>query len=486
MPFTSGSVKTLNQVFSAMTTFAAANGWTILDGAQHNGAVNTFPLNYRYYRLVLRNPLSGSILQISKLKLRATAGGSNLTLTPAMLTFTPDDLLTDLPANLLDDSFLTQVDLEPDDAGPINVTFGANQLLRQIVIGVTTATYGPTSVEVYASHDGTANSWMLAHIFTGLVWSANEEKLLTLPADGNYFASSTPTGGPRFPCEYRLRGPGYDAARRVYVNFRLWLDLTSGNSGCYMNGATDYNALIPEMHLQQQALIVTKEPVFVVEAESDDMDYWVYVNSLRIILVVRSATGDYASMYAGFVSAFANPDQHPSPLYLAGTSPNTFYNWDVANASNSSFFDPGTAGGQILEWDGLWNDVSNNQVVSLAGHQPASEPLYWVYPWHLGLALSSSASAPLGFPMSGWSNQANGFHWLKNFVATLQDELPVLDAIIYGREYGAVGKLQGVVAIPGSASLVPEQVLVIGGQNYRVFPKRVIREDSQWFAVQEL
>lgn len=76
-------------------------------------------------------------------------------------------------------------------------------------------------------------------------------------------------------------------------------------------------------------------------------------------------------------------------------------------------------------------------------------------------------------------------HLLNSVQATDQDDLPTLDAVVTGPTYGALGALQGVVAIPGSGLLVAETIASIGGSDHRLFPNRTRRLGNSWVGIQE-
>lgn len=483
MPFTSGNVKTLNEFVDAMATYAVAQGWTLLAGSENQSDSGVFPINSRYYRLRIVDSLDNDIRLAGPFRVRATPGGANVT--PTSISLSSGSTGANTEQNLLTTG---EWDALPTDDAFFNFDFGANQLIRELVLtGPSIGNRGPQIVELYRSEDN--RNWDLIRKWTGLSWGASETKILTLPADSSIHFSATPSGGVRRGCEYWLQGPGYDVTRRVYLGFKLFVDLNNLNHGMYLNGATSF---VAALGFDGQLNGNENGPVFVIDCSGESIDYWLYVNSTRIIAVLRSAAGDYASFYAGFVGAFANPDQHSNPIYLAGTSPRlsggTYYLWNEANTSNSCFFNPGEGGGQLLDWDGQWVNVSNNAKNVSAGHRAFGNPQMWVFPWSVGSAMNLSVP-PLstqGFPAGGANNQSNNIHWLKNLRITLQDELPVIDAIVQGKTYGHRGVLQGVIAIPGAASVVPEQVINVSGVNYRVFPRRTIREGSQWCAIAEI
>jgi hypothetical protein len=87
--------------------------------------------------------------------------------------------------------------------------------------------------------------------------------------------------------------------------------------------------------------------------------------------------------------------------------------------------------------------------------------------------------------LSGDTDGGTG-HFLSSIQPTLQDDLPVIDAVVMGPAYGALGALQGVVCIPGGGILAAEAIIDIGGDDYRTFPNRTRRLGNSWAAIQEI
>lgn len=492
MSFTSGNVKSINEFMDAAAAFAVANeSWIILDGSENQSDVGTFPFNSRYMRIEFADSVD-SDLRIQYFEARATLGGASLGVSE---TNSYNVIGGDTTGLEFFQMFLqNDTDWNPTTSvASFDYDFGVTQTVREIVVGSSSsfASRMPTTVRVYRSEDG--EYWDLIHTFSGLSWAASENKVLSLPADATNFSSSTASGGVRRPCKYVLQAPGYDAERRVLVGFELFQDFTDGNQGFRLQGYTGYDSGL-DFDNQLNACPIGDCPIFVVDNFGEDIDYWLYVNSSRMIGVLRAGANDYAAFYAGFLASFANPDQHSNPIYIGGTSPNLntstvgFLRWNEADTRNSSFWDPGEGGGQFLDYKGDWINTYNNTDDSSLGRRPRGNTTFGtasIAPWFNGASSSVSNSSNDSQSISGNFNETNGDHFLKNQVITLQDELPVFDALLFTSDYGHVGALQGTVAVPGASVLTPEQTITINAVTYRVFPKRTIRDDAQWFAVAE-
>jgi hypothetical protein len=499
MSFTSGNVKSINEFMDVMAAYAVTNeSWVILDGAENQSDSGAFPLSSRYYRLDFDTPASGTIVSIGAFDMRATVSGADLGMTEPNSYYNSGSQAGEEFDDIFDGSSATYWESSVEDFASFYYDFGADQLIRELKVtawnnGTSGGSRMPTRIRLYRSEDGFY--WDRVQTWTGLSWSPGETKLLALPADLAYFSSSTLTGGVRRPCKYVLQGPGYDAERRVYVGFEIIQDFTDGNQGFRFQGYTGYDGSL-DFDNQLNALPFSDTPLFIIDNSGEDIDYWLYVNSQRITACLRSAAGDYAQFYVGFVSSFANPDQHPNPLFLGGTTPNigtdtvtAFLLHNEADSRNAAFWDPGTNGAKLLDYKGDWLSVNNNREITSLGRYPitsVSDNECFIQPWHFGTCTAVATFGDYTYPQTGNNFDVNGDHFLKRQIISLQDELPVFDAIVSSPDYGHVGALQGVIGVSGAGALVPEQTITVGGVTYRIFPKRTLRDDAQYVGIAEL
>lgn len=477
MPFASGNCRTPNEFMEELITLATANGWTLLRGSESLGDSGEFPVTARYLRITFSNPQTNGNTTVAGLVLRETAGGSNLVLDPAQLSASGyNDGFP--PENVLDGLSTTWWDGDPEGNSQLIYDFVTPQAIRQVLLRAPslTAVHMPRTI-AFARSDDRLNwdTFYVAPVVT--LWTAGETKSFTFPIDGTSTITSTTSGGVRRPAEFWLQGPGYDAARRVILGFQTTYDLGTGLGGLLLNAAISFDSTKAWADMERS---LTDFPKLAVDITSEDMDYWVYVNSTRIIGVIKAASSDYAGFYSGFLAAFGDPDQYPFPLYVAGTTTETLdLADDAVNSSNSNFWDPGIGGGRVMDQLGVWQSVGNQQN-SGSNLRPIASSPYHLYPWHHGIASNDGMFGSLSGDTDGGNT-----HLLISLKATLQDDLPTLDALVMSPTYGALGALQGVVAIPGAGLLSAETVIEIGASDYRLFPNRTRRLGNAWVGIQE-
>lgn len=478
MPFASGNCRTLNEFLEAMIELATDNGWALLRGAASLNDSGEFPVTTRYLRIACSNPQDSGFIRLSGLNIRETVGGSNLSLDPAQLSSSGFNSGSP-PENVLDGLATTWWDATPNSLAYLYYDFVTPQTIRQIVLRAASpsAVYAPRTLSFARSDDGI--NWDTFYTApTVSLWTAGETKLFTFPLDGTNLQSSTTSGGARRPVEYWLEGPGYDEARRVVLGFRTDYNLVSGLGRVILNAATSYDATKSWANMENS---LSNYPRMATDASGEDLDYWVYVNSLRIIGVVKASAADYATFYSGFMSAFGNPDQYPFPLYVAGTTTeNTSLTFNAVNPANGAFWDPGANAGRVLDQLGTWRGVGNQQVATGSLLRPIAQSDYYVSPWHQGVANSSGMFGSLSGNTNGGTD-----HLLTLLKPTTQEDLPTLDALVMSPNYGALGALQGVVALPGGGLLTPETTVEVNGDTYRVFPNRTRRLGNSWVGIQE-
>lgn len=478
MPFASGNCRTLNEFLEEVIDLATLNGWTLLRGAGSLGDSGEFPITTRYLRITCSNPQEAGAIRVSGLGIRETEGGANLTLDEELLT--ASGFSTGFgPENMLDGLSTTWWDGNPNSLAYIYYDFVTPQTIRQITLRSPSpsATFMPRTLAFARSDDGINwDTFYTAPIVS--LWTAGETKLFTFPMDGTSTASSTTSGGVRRPVEFWLQGPGYDAARRVILGFRTDYNLAAGRGRVLLNAATSYDSTKAWENMENS---LTDNPRMAVDAAGEDLDYWIYVNSTRIVSMVKASAADYAGFYSGFLAAFGDPDQYPFPLYVAGTTTEGIaLAHDAINPANGNFWDPGTGGGRVMDHPGVWQSVSNQQNSNGPVLRPHFEPSQYVYPFHHGAANGSGMFTSL----SGDTDGGIG-HLLASIQPTDQADLPTIDVLVMGSTYGAYGALQGVIAIPGGEVLAAETLITLGASDYRVFPNRTRRLGNSWIAIQE-
>jgi hypothetical protein len=486
MPFTSGTAETPSVLMEAMNAHLTANGWIKLQG---NTDLRTdSPVDARYWRVLWNETeaTNDDFRELRNLEFRTTLGGANVATIPANLTSNTTPTSGDWGDVLGSDTARITADIN-DDPFWLQYDFGAATTVREVVIKADTDNYAPRDLRVQFSTD--AITWTTMFQATGLSWVDQETKVFQFD-DGHRYSehaglnqprktgSSTDTSQASELCEdvYVWQGPGYDAARRVYVAAQGLTDPANSTHWIRFYSFIDYT---PGLHPSQQNGVNFRDCYLVMD--QNPVDYWFYSNSIRMALVTRSGVADYTSAYAGFMAAFALPDEYPQPLFVGATSDGATLSI-VQNPALSSFCDPGERRASWRDWNGTWDDVDNRDDAGGGNDDyllvPSSS---WTFPYHSG-KLGQSDAFPFGH---NGNNGEDGNHWLDRIVPGPAGELPVYPITVMNDPYGAVGALDGVFAIPGGNILAPLQIITINSQDYRVFPNRDRRQGHHWFVIRE-
>jgi hypothetical protein len=276
-------------------------------------------------------------------------------------------------------------------------------------------------------------------------------------------------------CDDRFiwQAPGYDANRRIYIEARGHSSLESSSNYIQFTLSPEYNSGTPGFGDQLGGYSSDTFLIF----DINPVEYWIYMNSTRLIIIVKSGADDYTSAYIGFLGAFADPDNYPHPLFMSATS----FQFDAYNVSDnrlSSMADPGDQAGVVRLWNNSWYFVENRNSSGITNLYKNS-PVTYTWPYHVGGA--GRGNWPFQF-VGDWVDFDN--HWLNQQDPTDQGDFPLYPVIVINREFGNIGALQGVYVIPGQV-VVPEQVITINAINYRAFPNRDRRDGCNWFLVRE-
>lgn len=504
MPFTSGTAATPSLLLKAINDFIVANGWTKLRGEEDMAVAS--PKAARYWRIVAyeQQTTGSNNYGVQLLNFRTTAGGANVTTNSA--NWSLNSLGTGTTSLLVSGGVVRSATINP---GPWILTydFGSPTIVREVYMrGDTSTALCIRDFMLQWSNDGEV--WTTMREWTGNVWTASEFKTFTI-ADGFVHTRHAGANAPRrsgrrtYWTDYSLQwtttaferdmsndtwiwqGPGYDATRRVYVHARGFARELDATCGIEWNYATAHDGAIPGFGGQAGSVsnpisggsVNARALLF----DSGTINYWLYVNSRRIVLVTRSGAQDYTSAYVGFLSAFGTPDQYPFPLFMSATSLD-FGSFTHGSSNNrlSMCADPGQHAGMVKLWDGLDITVGNRPDSAATNFYISTSSLTnlgWVWPYFTGATNSNS------YPEALMSSNSND-HFLGKMVATQQGHLPLFPAMVQNNPYGNIGVMDGVFCIPG-AGLTPLQVITLSGVNYRVFPNRTRRDGNNWMAVRE-
>jgi hypothetical protein len=496
MAFTTGTAKTPAALLNALNTFLTSNGWTRLRGDTDMNMAS--PKAARYWRMIATRSTATTVFGLNRLHFRTTVGGANVATIAANWNV---ELTTGTAASLIaggtnrashsSSSWNTWI-LEYD--------FGSPTIVREVAMtGDATANNSPTHFAIQWSHDRI--TWNNMETYAGLTWSNTELKTFTY-ADG-FVSTQHPDSTSPFRCgriedqglvtfaalgvgrecnndTWSWQGPGYDASRRVFVHMRGHFipSTNSGSIGIWAGTGFDAATLDPNLQPGVSPIDVC------LLTNAATLTYWFYVNSHRIVIVVKSGTLNYTSAYVGFLGAFVQPEYYPFPLAVLATSNSWLTTFDTANNNLSSITDPGTGMFSYRRWDTQWVTGQGRVTAGTADNNLSN---------FTGLRCSVWPAAFFGcnnsnnWPGSGGTNSTTSGtgRLVDRLVPTLQNEMPMFPAIMLDSEFGNVGTLSDVFAVPSGGILTPEQTITIGADTYRVFPNRDRRTNADWFAIKE-
>jgi hypothetical protein len=206
------------------------------------------------------------------------------------------------------------------------------------------------------------------------------------------------------------------------------------------------------------------------------MTYWFYVNDRRLVVVAKIGVY-YMSMYAGFFLPYALPDEYPYP-YFVGATTNQLLVYNQPDAGLRTFCDPGPGAAsymarQTLSWQSIVNSNFAANVVdsySGAGNEGA---VVWPFR-NLQVEDDFQASRDVA-----WSFFRLMRPLLNGVMPMFQ--LHILDAA----NETLAGVLDGVF-ITGGFNRVPEQVVEVDTQDYRLFINVNRNTPKHYFAMEEL
>lgn len=480
MPFATGTARGASELLVAIDTLVTANGWTRLRGNVDLDVAS--PKAARYWRLLWweNEDTNNDYRELNAIEVRATPGGAALSGTWSTKGHVSGDPPGYFRSGDIDDLiYYVQVDL------------GTPQIVREMMVQCQTDNESPRDFAIQWSNDGILWTTMMEQ--TGLSWVDNETKVFTFD-DGYVYpfhlstnqptrsggnadvgASYSATNGYRHRSNdyWIYEAPGYDSDRRAYIHLLGSTIIETDTCILQISLAPAHDPAIIDWGAQEGQYTGGIYHIF----NTAEINYWIYMNGHRLIVVTKSGTDDYTSSYMGFLAAFADPDNYPSPLFASATSYDA-QNYNVTNNRLSSMADPGDNAAVVRLWDNGWYYVENRKS-STANNLYKEFPPMWVWPYHAG-------GTDRGSWPYVWVGDYVDFdnHWLNQIVPTRQDDYAMFPCIVQDNVWGNIGVMDGVYCVPGG-SLVPEQQLTIDSINYRVFPNRDRRDGCNWFVVRE-
>lgn len=276
-----------------------------------------------------------------------------------------------------------------------------------------------------------------------------------------------------------LQGPGYDASRRVYIYMTPRYDLSVTTEWIQCNASIDFDSTLNDWYTSQKGILSRLDRPNYFMMSTEQVTYWIYSNSTRVIVIVKNGTNDYTSLYLGFMKSFTLPDNYQFPLYI-GTQGIDLVSMATSSSGYRSFQDP-SAGCSYRDWNGNWRVTRNHDTTNGAIDNPFYLSENWV--WPNGIGYSGRGT----FPRQTVGDHADfDSHYLDRIDPITSGDLPLIPCMVMNNQYGAIGSLDGVFAIPKGAVLSPEQTLTIGSDTYRVFQNRAKTAGNHYFAILEV
>lgn len=325
MPFTTGTALSPSDLMKQINTFITANGWVKLRG--ETDIVPASPKSARYWRILIVEQQIDHLhfFQLQNVEFRETVGGSNIATTTNNWSASSDDGInvvgnlvpTDEP---LDESYWQSQDVGNDGTAWVMYDFGAAQVIRQCVVKVKNDREAPSHFYIQWSHDKQVWTTMFAQL-PAPEWDDDESRIYNF-SDGFVYSDHASSTVKRSETRgqnkdwFVWQGPGYDADRRVYIGMRSDIDLPNNSHYLELRGFTDFGGTIFDLN-QEEGTDAAERPHLLFT--SGQVSYWLYVNSLRIILITKNDVSDYTSAYLGFGAAFAQPEDWAFPLIISGT-----------------------------------------------------------------------------------------------------------------------------------------------------------------------
>lgn len=501
MPFSTGTAVGASDLLNKINTHLVANGWSKLRG--ETDMVPASPKAARYWRFVVleTQTTSSSTRGLQLLNFRTTPGGANVATVAA--NFTISEVSIGSASLLISGGVVRSSNISSRRPWWITYDFGSPTTIREVYARADSSTGStPRSFTIQWSNDNI--TWTTMYEAQSISWSASAYQTFTfndtyleaihhsasiarrsgafedLTADSVFEGS----GLRHFSdAQFVWQGDGYDANRRVYIHARPHSFTGTSTEMLEFNFSVGFNTNLKGWTEQDGASANSSVLLF----GAGTVTYWIYSNSKRIIVVVKTGASDYTSAYVGFMSAFAQPDYYPFPLAMSATMyDRTAFNYGTTNNLLSSAADPGFlalcvryADGTVKRGGNRTNSTTDGFTVS-----GSSSPFPFAWPHFFGRSGTNHqwpTNHGAGTPGSIYSNQT----LFEKLVPTQQNDLPLIPVIVMDHVLGNLGALDGLYSIPGGGILAAEQVLTISAQDYRVFPNRTRRLGATWLAVRE-
>jgi len=276
-------------------------------------------------------------------------------------------------------------------------------------------------------------------------------------------------GGVLAQAQLDVAAPGSVGGEQPKISIRTGWNIAANSYGWELCAYPNYNPA-SEFGLQEQ-----NSPSTWLCLWQNTLDYWFYVNDRRFIVVANIGTF-YMSAYAGFFLPYALPAEYPFPYFVGATFP-TLQPYNLNNSAMRSFCDPGISAAsyqrrESMEWALLKNVNSVGNGVD--SYSTYDGPVIWPYrTCHAdNNTFDNAASLEWSF-----------FHRMRPLA---NGKMPLWQCtIVDSWDETVPGVLDGVFAT-GGFNRVPEQIVTVDAQDYRLFIAAGKDSPKHYFAIEEV
>jgi hypothetical protein len=324
---------------------------------------------------------------------------------------------------------------------------------------------------------------------TNVAWS----NLMLLEADdtvANHFGS-----------EAIFKAPGLAGTDEIYTGVRSEYDTTNGWYNLFWNGYTGFDPNEQSWFQQPGALpgygASEMRCVPMTACWNSPMPYWLVASGRSFRMGVKVSTV-YGSAYLGFGLPYAQPDQYPYPLVVAGSlapagsTRGPEWRYSVADYFHGSIAGPGSNHGAwttppvdqyttmyMRSVDGSWWGLSNRPTTSSTGSETVVRPDQGgTYPY------VPSGNARGVWPHMQFSPSATSDKGRYQYRENLGGGYMLIQCLILSRLPVSAPQmeLEGVFWISGYTN-APENTGVFGGKTHVVFQNAYRNTVHEFFAL---
>jgi len=248
--------------------------------------------------------------------------------------------------------------------------------------------------------------------------------------------------------ETYLKAPGLSGSDPVYINIRLYKNVTADYYNWECRGALGYNASFGF------AAQPGTSPGEWVPMWNQPIQYWFVANGQRAIVITKISSS-YEILYAGKFLPYGTPGQYPYPVAIGGMLNTSDLRFSDNSANHAAFFNPINL--QACYVDSSWQTFNNSgSTRNIWPHGAANGSPAWLQP---GL----DGTYPL-LPCRLEMGTAS---------ATAQAAAPA----------AILGEFDGV-AIPSGVSNSSESTITVGASTYTVFQNAFRTAADAYCAIQ--